>query len=168
MLVLSLIALVGASNAAQSANCPRGQIYRVSKHVCVDRDDAVKLGIAHGTARNAAKPEAAPPAEAAPQVADEPAPAPEAAPPQEIAAPSPAPVKVKTVRTIKLTPKPGPEPASPATVEPAPPQPAARTATGLRPSGTAATAPVEAKAESAKTSPFGVLDPGGVPMSQAR
>lgn len=156
-LALSLLALALATGAAQ-AGCPRGQIYRVSKHACIDHDEAVKLGIIHGPAHNTAKPEAeaaqepaAPtPAlqEAVPQQAASPATAPEApviaqpatAPEPEAASSAP---QVKTVRTVKIAP---PKPAAPAPAEPL---------------------PLKTEAAAAPN-PFGALDPGGVPMSQPR
>ncbi|PPQ29609.1 hypothetical protein CCR94_14890 [Rhodoblastus sphagnicola] len=162
--LISLAALAGATGVAMAGNCPRGQIYRVSKHVCVDHDEAVKLGIAHGLARDAAKPEAdkpeaAPQADTAPAAAEpavEPAPAPEAVatPPVE-PEPEARPVRVKSVRTVKIPPKSAPDTAAPAS----PPATEAPKA--------AAPAPVEAEAAPAKN-PFGALDPSGVPMSQAR
>ena len=156
-LAFTLLALAGATGAAQAGNCPRGQIYRVSKHVCVDRDEAVKLGIVQGPAVNADK---AKPAEAA----QEPDPAsPQPAARQETAAPEPPALaepavepadaeatpkapQVKTVRTVRITRPGAPGPADPQ-----------------------ASPAVKADASAASpSSPFGALEPGGVPMSQPR
>ncbi|MCW2273807.1 hypothetical protein GJ654_08550 [Rhodoblastus acidophilus] len=152
-LALSLLALALATGAAQ-AGCPRGQIYRVSKHACIDHDEAVKLGIVHGPAHNAdkAKPEAEAAQEPAPQDSASPASPPAAAPEPPAVAEQPAAVpepeatpsaaQVKTVRTVKIT---APKPAAPAPGDPA-----------------------AVKTEASAASPFGALDPGGVPMSQPR
>ena len=158
-LALTLLALAGATGAAQAGNCPRGQIYRVSKHVCVDRDEAVKLGIVRGPAIDADK---AKPAEAAQEperrqprqpVARQETAAPEppalaepAAEPADAEATPKAARQVKTVRTVRIT-RPG---------APVPPTPQA-------------SPPVKAEASAASpSSPFGALEPGGVPMSQPR
>lgn len=146
-LALSLLALALATGAAQ-AGCPRGQIYRVSKHACIDHDEAVKLGIIHGPAHNADKATVEPAQEPAtqdpaPQEAASPAPAapetPAVAQPATAPEPeaTPAAQQVKTVRTVKIT---APKPAE----------------------------PDAAKSEASATNPFGALDPGGVPMSQPR
>jgi hypothetical protein len=41
-----------------AGQCPRGEIFRVSKNACIDKAEAVKLGIVHGSA-GAPKPDAA-------------------------------------------------------------------------------------------------------------
>jgi hypothetical protein len=156
--VLSLAALACAISSAQ-AGCPRGQILRVSKNVCVDRDEAIKLGIMHGVPSGGGK---AKPAKAdTPQEAEKP----EAAP-SDIAAPEP----LKTVA-------PAPTPVKTEYVPPAhPAQPAADMETSrppvsaVRRVGAAPREPLPVKAEApaGKANPFGALDPGGVPMSQPR
>jgi len=55
---------------AAAADCPSGQIYRVSKKVCVDKAEAVKLGIIRPAPGKAAA--TAPAAEAAPEAVVEP------------------------------------------------------------------------------------------------
>jgi outer membrane biosynthesis protein TonB len=157
-LALTLLALAAATGAAHAANCPRGQIYRVSKQVCIDHDEAVKLGIIRGSAPRAdtAKPEPdaaqEPAQDATPREMAAPEPPAVAAPPPEptaAAAPEAAPeAKVKTVHSIRIIP---PRPA-----DAAKPQPAQ------------AYAPANAEAATATPNPFGALDPGGVPMSQPR
>ena len=156
--VLSLVALTCAIGQAQ-AGCPRGQILRVSKNVCVDRDEAIKLGIARGApngakakpakaqdTQEAAKPEAAPAAFAPPE------------PPNKPVAPAPTPVKTEYV--------PPTHPVQPAMDMETPRPPAAT----VRRVGAAPREPLPVKAEApaSKTNPFGALDPGGVPMSQPR
>ena len=143
LLPLIALTLAGATGGAYAAtSCPRGQIYRVSQHSCISRDEAAKLGLVHGAAP-APQTDAEPAAETAPETA--PDPAPEAAP-----APKPAPKsRVKPVRVV---------PARPAAEEPelgASPMPPI-------PEAPAATAKPAASAQN-PASPFGVLDPGNVP-----
>jgi hypothetical protein len=160
--LLSVAALAAATGAAQAANCPRGQIYRVSKHACIDRDEAAKLGLVRGTAKDA-KPRPAPQAETAPQEEPPAEPGADAAPQAE-PAPEVKPVApTKHVHTLRVAPvKPAPaaqdeSPAARASSAPESPAPPAQDAMADRP----ATSPNQ-------PSPFGVLDPGNVPMSQAR
>ena len=148
--LLSLAALAGLTVAAQA--CPRGQILRVSKNVCVDREEAIKLGILRGDKAKPAKADAAKavpePEAASPEIAR-----PE---PQNAVAPAPTPVKTEYV-----PPAPPAQPA--ADLEMSRPPVAA-----VRRVGAAPREPAPLKAEAPTASPFGALDPGGVPMSQPR
>lgn len=137
LLPLTVLALAGATGAYSATSCPRGQIFQVSKHVCIDRAEAVKLGILRGAApvAPAAEVGAEPPVDAAPEAAPDPTP------------PAPKP-RVKRVRAV---------PAKPAADEPelaaSPPPSAPETTQTLKPANAA---------EKAAT-PFGVLDTGNVP-----
>ncbi len=103
----------------EAAQCPTGQIYRVSKKVCMDRAEAVKLGIVHAAGGKTAQPpkaELAPEAEpaseperaAAPEprgsaLADsaaEPAPAAAPAPPSPQPAATPSPFGALTIENF--------------------------------------------------------------------
>jgi hypothetical protein len=149
--LISFAALAGATSAAQAANCPRGQIYRVSKHVCVDRNDAAKLGIVNGAARDVEKA----------------APAPDAAPDADVA-PAPAPaVRASPARAGKIAHPKRPAPETPVAPDASAPGLAAPElathgpAAQIPPAG----APVKAEAPqpAAAQNPFGVLDPNNVP-----
>ncbi len=98
LLPSAVLALYGAASAAPAAPCPTGQIFRVSKHVCMDRAEAVKLGIVHGAvkpkpAAEARQPAPQPASQPAPEVATAP-PAPPAPPPVEPAEPPASPYGV--------------------------------------------------------------------------
>lgn len=176
-LALLSLALIGATGAAQ-AGCPRGQIYQVSKHACISRDDAVKLGIVHGAkSRPADAPEAQAPETQAPETQAPAAQAPEAqAPGAQAAEPEQrAPSETGTalhprhVHAVKIAPgKPAAAPDAPQ--DPSAPMPAFSpiAAPTQTPAGTEAPA-ADAKAPAAEAkaapgpSPFGALDTANVP-----
>ena len=90
---LGLLLLAAAPVAAKQ--CPRGQIFRVSKNMCMDRNEAIDLGIVHG-AKSADKPapkpaEAPEPSQAAPSAPVEPESRPAAVVDEPPKAPPPAP-----------------------------------------------------------------------------
>jgi hypothetical protein len=101
-----LLLLVAAPVAAKQ--CPRGQIFRVSKNMCMDRNEAIDLGIVHGA-----------------KSADKPAPKPAEAPEPSQAAPS-DPIELRPAAVADDTPKdiakdPAKDPAKP--LAPPPPSP---------------------------------------------
>ena len=178
-LALLSLALIGATGAAQ-AGCPRGQIYQVSKHACISRDDAVKLGIVHGAkSRPADAPEAQAPETQAPETQAPAAQAPEAqAPGAQAAEPEQrAPSETGTalhprhVHAVKIA------PGKPAAAPDAPQDPSARPCPLSRRSrrprrrqpGIPEAPAADAKAPAAEAkaapgpSPFGALDTANVP-----
>lgn len=144
LLPLAALALAGVADARAATSCPRGEIYRASKHICISRDEAVKLGIVHGAGPATPTPEAdaKPSAEAMPDSIPDPAPE---------ATPAPKPMHKPRVKPARLA------PAKPAANEPE----LASSPTPPAPDSTATTKPAPSGEKSA--SPFGVLDPANVP-----
>lgn len=98
--------LVGAP--AQARTCPSGQIFRVSKGVCMDKGEASKLGIYRGGGKVAAKPAKASDAPAADGDEAEVKPKP-VAKPKAVARIAP----VEPKKKIKAAPEPEPAPVKP-------------------------------------------------------
>jgi hypothetical protein len=168
-LVLISLALIGASGAAQ-AGCPRGQIYQVSKHACISRDDAVKLGIVRAAKP---RPEAAPEAQA-PEAPQTQAPEAQAAEPEQR-----APSEVGTalhprhVHAVKVKPAAAPEapqdpyaapmPAFAPIAAPTPPVGSEASAAETKAPAAEAKAPAAEAKAAPGASPFGALDTANVP-----
>ena len=98
---------------ALAGACPPGQIFRTSKNICMDKAEAVKLGIIHAAPKSGATPKPIQPAEAPAEPEPEPAPV-------EASAPPPSPPQAREQFAPPVAPQPAPQAAQEALRSPSP------------------------------------------------